>query len=122
MASRKSWDAHSDRWKREALRDGLTKKKWDAWLRLSATTRKATDPREYARGVSVRDQIRKKLEAAALSNMTMHYPHGRRTTMALGVQEMTLAELKWTATASRAQIKKKASGKTGETRNPWWYR
>ncbi len=119
---RKRWDDHSARWKREAERQGLSKSRWDSWFKLSAKSRKIADPRKYAAGQSVADQRRATLEKRALSNMSAKFPTGRRSTMLLGIEEMTTAQLRWTANAGIAQLKTRARMKyaSGE-RNPWWY-
>lgn len=118
----KRWDEHSARWKREAEKAGLTKTRWDNWFKLSAKSRKLTDPRKYAAGESVAYQRRSQLETKAMSNMQLKFPVGRRATMRMGIEIMTSAQLRWTATATLGQLKSKARMKfpPGE-RNPWWY-
>lgn len=122
-APRKRWDDHSARWKRERTREGLSKARWDAWFKLSIRSRKVADPYRYARGESVAFQRRFAAEEKALANMKHHFPLGRESTMVLGVQSMTAAQLKWTATASGMAMRKRAKAKPmGGERNPWWYR
>ena len=122
-APRKKWDAHSERWKREQSKKGLTRAKWDAWFKLSAKSKAVADPYKYAQGVSVADQRRTSAEKAALDNMLTHHRAGREATMLLGIKAMTAKELRWTAKANGAQLRAKASIKMVEReRNPWWYR
>ena len=119
---RKKWDLHSERWKREKAKQGLTKSKWDSWFKLTKRSREITDPYQYAKGVSVATQRRQAGEQAALANMRAQFPSGRMGTMRLGVQEMTAEQLKWTAKASAAQMRRRSSVKPGQgERNPWWY-
>lgn len=118
---RKRWSEHSARWQRRAEREGLTKARWDRWLSLSPETRKTAPARAYAAGKSVARLRRETLERAALANMTAQIQDGRVATMRLGVAHMTVDQLRWTAGASSAQIRRRAGMKIGE-RNPWWYR
>ena len=121
-APRKKWDDHSARWKREQTRKGLTKSKWDSWFKLSAKSKKVADPYKYAAGMSVAEQRVVKAKAAALSNMRKHFPQARIGTVRLGIEEMTSEQLRWTANASAAQIRRRAAVKPQSgTRNPWWY-
>lgn len=62
----KPWGSHSDRWKRQKLREGLDPRKWDGWRRLAPGTRKDTSPEEYAKGKTIREQRRGPLESAAV--------------------------------------------------------
>lgn len=67
MASQvKPWDSHSDRWKRQKLREGLNPKKWDAWRKLAPASRRTTNPTAYAKGSTVREQRREPLVRAAI--------------------------------------------------------
>lgn len=119
---RKKWDDHSERWKREQTKKGLSKSKWDSWFKLSPKSKKVADPYKYAAGQSVAEQRVTKARAAALANMRRHFPQGRIGTMKLGIDQMTSEQLRWTATASGARMRKRASAKPGTgQRNPWWY-
>lgn len=121
-APRKKWDDHSDRWKRDQAKKGLSKSKWDAWFKLSAKSRQIADPYKYAAGMSVAEQRVTKAKANALANMRKHFPQGRVGTMTLGINEMTSEQLRWTAKATGAAIRKRAAVKPGSgVRNPWWY-
>lgn len=121
-APRKRWDEHSDRWKREKTRQGLDKRRWDNWFKLSAKSRKVADPYKYAKGESVREQRVNQLRSAAFRHMTSTFPQGRAATIRLGLEEMTNAQLRWTAKATASQLAGKARVKYVTARNPWWYR
>ena len=121
-APRKRWDEHSDRWKREKTRQGLTKSRWDRWFKLSPKSRKIADPYKYAKGESVREQLRSPLEQSAYVNFVTQFPTARMSTVRLGIAAMTPKQLKWTATANAAQIAGKARAKYTTGRNPFWYR
>lgn len=73
----KPFGEHSQRWQREQIRKGIDPKKWDRWRKLSPKTRKATNPADYAKGATVRDQIRKPLlDAATRRLMAIHQVRG----------------------------------------------
>ena len=73
----KPFGDHSQRWQKEQLRKGVDPKKWDRWRKLSPKSRKATNPTDYARGTTVRDQIRKPLlDAATRRMMAIHQGRG----------------------------------------------
>lgn len=73
----KPFSEHSRRWQREQLRKGIDPKKWDRWRKLSPKSRKATSPFEYAKGTTVRDQLRKPLlDAATRRLMVIHQTRG----------------------------------------------
>jgi hypothetical protein len=119
---RKKWDEHSTRWKREQTQKGLSKSKWDSWFRLSEKSKKVADPYKYAAGMSVAEQRITKAKSAALANMLKHFPQARMGTVQLGIEEMTSEQLRWTAKATAAQIRRRAGAKVQPgTRNPWWY-
>ncbi len=123
-APRKNWDSHSERWKREKEKQGLSRSKWDSWFKLSAKSRATTDPYKYARGQSVADQRRVKLEKEALAHLKRSRPHGRVSMMQLGVSTMTTEELKWTIKATPMQLSKRAQNRSlinDAGINPWWY-
>lgn len=67
----KPFGDHSQRWQREQLRKGIDPKKWDRWRKLSPKSRKATNPYEYAKGTTVRDQLRRPLLDAATRRLLM---------------------------------------------------
>lgn len=73
----KPFGDHSQRWQREQLRKGIDPKKWDRWRQLSPKVRKATNPSEYAKGSTVREQLRKPLlDAATRRLMAAHQVRG----------------------------------------------
>jgi hypothetical protein len=120
---RKSWDEHSPRWKREKTKQGLSKERWDGWRKLAVKTRRETDPVKYARGQTVADIRRETLESAAMKHMINTLgSRVRRSTIIQGVSIMSSEELRFAGTASRDQLKKRASRKmSGTARNPFWY-
>lgn len=54
---------HSDRWQRNAEKQGMSPARWNAWRNLSPSSRKDTTPGAYAQGQSVRDQVRESLSS-----------------------------------------------------------
>lgn len=73
----KPFGEHSQRWQREQLRKGIDPKKWDRWRKLSPKARKATNPTEYAKGTTVREQLRNPLlDAATRRLLVMHQARG----------------------------------------------
>lgn len=73
----KRFGDHSQRWQRDALRKGIDPNKWDRWRKLSPATRKATNPTDYAKGKSVRAQLRDPLlHMAATKVLAMHNIRG----------------------------------------------
>jgi hypothetical protein len=120
----KKWDDHSPRWQREKSRKGLNKNRWDAWLKLSDTTRKQSDPRKYAAGQSIAEQKRERKEREAVKKIESAATRkGRSSTVAHNVHRMTDADLDWTLKASPEAIRKRASMSkiVGYIKNPWWY-
>lgn len=75
----KSFGDHSPRWQREQLRKGIDPKKWDRWRKLSPKTRKSTNPFDYAKGQTVREQIRKPLLDAATRRVLATHQARRAT-------------------------------------------
>jgi hypothetical protein len=65
----KRFKDHSPRWQRDALRKGIDPAKWDRWRKLSPKIRRATNPTDYASGVSVRAQLRTPLLNAATNKL-----------------------------------------------------
>lgn len=49
----KRFGEHSQRWQKEARAQGISPTKWNKWRRLSESTRKATNPTDYAKGKTV---------------------------------------------------------------------
>jgi hypothetical protein len=123
MAAYKPWDDHSARWKASQRRKGLTPKRWDAWLKLSASTRRATNIEKYALGVSVKDQKRQGLLDAALANTKKQ--HGSKVEdwrVRRGLRKMSNDQLRWTAKASKAALVNRAKRRMGPGEiNLWWY-
>lgn len=120
-APRKSWDDHSDRWKRDQTRKGLSRSKWDSWFKLSPKSRKITNPYEYAKGRSVAEQRLTSARKAAFDNMVKQV-NGRIGTIRVGVEMMTAEQLRWTAKANAQQIRRRAGMKMANGKyNPWWY-
>ncbi len=119
---RKRWADHSPRWKREASRDGMTPQRWDRWLRLKTDVKAETDPRRYAAGVPIPTLIHEYLSPKATDRMLQMKATARLSTIAAGVEEMTIAQLRWTIKAPAQDISRRARRKypPGE-RNPWWY-
>lgn len=120
----KRFAAHSPRWQREARQQGLDPRRWDHWFRLSAKTRKIVPIKRYASGETVREIVRSILTAAALRNFRAKIGSIRQQTVELGLGEMTLGQLRWTAKARASQIVDRARVKpeSDNARNPWWYR
>lgn len=123
-APRKRWDDHTPKWQRQATREGMTRARWDAWFSLSAVTRKKTDPRQYAKGITVATQRRTAQENAAADRMSELRASASQTTIRKGVAIMTARQLRWTIKAKDFLIRKRASMPAsvyGLPRNPWWY-
>lgn len=73
----KPFGDHSQRWQREQIRKGIDPKKWDRWRKLSPKVRKATSPFEYAKGNTVRTQLRRPLlDAATRRLLAVHQVRG----------------------------------------------
>jgi hypothetical protein len=120
-APRKSWDDHSDRWKRQAKREGLTPGRWNRWLRLSPKTRKETNPREYAKGESVPRQRRTKLEKGVIERLNQ-FRGIRKSTVQHNVESLADKDLKWLNNAPVDDIRERAGRKRfSGTSNPWFY-
>ncbi len=123
MAAYKRWDDHSVRWKKAQERKGLTPKRWDAWLKLSAATRRQTNIEKYALGVSVSDQKRQGLLDAALANTKKQ--HGSKAEdwrIRRGLRKMSNDQLRWTAKASKTALVNRAKRRMGPGEiNLWWY-
>lgn len=122
--SYKRWEDHSPRWQREQSRNGLDKKRWNAWLKLSEKTRRTSDPVKYAAGTSVASQSRERKEATVVARLMKMSHKARLATIKAQVQRMTSKDLDWTLKATDGQIAARASRRKidGYIRNPWWYR
>jgi hypothetical protein len=121
----KKWEDHSPRWQREQTRKGLSKNRWNAWLKLSDKTRKATDPSQYASGKSIADQRReRKIQQAVQKVKSANSQAARTSVIQRNVRKMSDKDLDWTLKASPKQIRERASKKhvQGYPTNPWWYR
>ena len=119
----KRWEDHSPRWQRQAKREGLTPQRWNGWLKLSDKTRKETDPRKYAAGVSVAGQrVERKREAAVNAIRKAMGLRQRKSVIENNVNQMKESDLDWTNKATARQIRQRAAMKKvpGYTRNPWW--
>lgn len=120
----KKWDDHSPRWQREQSRKGLDKGRWNAWLKLSDSTRKGTDPRKYAAGQSIAGQRRERKEQEAVRRIQSSASRkARSSTISHNVHRMSDADLDWTLKASPQSIRKRAAMAkvSGYPKNPWWY-
>lgn len=123
MAVKKPWDDHSPRWKREKERQGLSKARWDSYLKLSPSSKRIADPYKYAAGESVADQRRALAVEAAYANMQSELGISKRSaSINKNLAAMSSEELRRTAKASRAQLKRWAGKKVPPgSRNFWWY-
>lgn len=123
-APRKRWDDHSAKWRRQAIIDGLSKARWDAWFNLSPSARKDTDPRRYAAGQSVAQQRRSTIENAVTDKMLSLSAESSERTIRKGIAEMSSRQLRWTLKADAHRIRRRATQGPSDTttRNPWWYR
>lgn len=120
----KKWEDHSPRWQREQSRKGLDKSRWNAWLKLSESTRKHSDPSKYAAGQSIAGQRRERKEQQAVTKIqSLASRTARTSTIAHNVRRMSDADLDWTLKASPNTIRKRASMRkvSGYVKNPWWY-
>lgn len=73
----KRFKDHSPRWQREALKRGVDPKRWDHWRSLSPKTRRVTNPTDYAKGQTVRAQVRGPLlDAASRKVLAIHNIRG----------------------------------------------
>lgn len=120
----KKWEDHSPRWQRDQSRKGLDKSRWNAWLKLSGSTRKQTDPRKYAAGQSIAGQKRERKEQEVIRKIQSSASRtARPSTIAHNVRKMSDTDLDWTLKASPQAIRKRASMPkvSGYIKNPWWY-
>jgi hypothetical protein len=115
-AAWKSWGDHSDRWKKNARREGLDPNRWNRWRRLSPKTRKDTNPRNYAKGESIARQKRSKLEENVIKRMKEN-PFARDSTIRHNVEKLTNRDLHWAEKASGEALRHRAAGSSS-----WWYR
>lgn len=127
VTQRKRFAEHSARWQREAKRDGISPKRWDAWLKLSDKSRRESDPRRYAKGESVAAQrMDTKREQAATKILQAFAVDARVSTVRRGVQGMSNAELNAVLKRSGIKLKDfvrtKARVSVPGKLNPFWYR
>jgi len=118
----KRYEDHSERWKKQAQRDGITPERWNGWLRLSNKTRENTNPRSYGAGISIATQrVERKRELARKAMYRARKNVGRASYIDNNVRLMTEKELDWTISASTQQIRLKAQQKSvpGHGFNPW---
>src|SRR5215471_10544752 len=119
----KKWEDHSPRWQRENSRKGLDKSRWNAWLKLSESTRKQSNPSSYAAGQSIAGQLRERKEKEAAKRIQASASRkARLSTIEHNVHRMSNADLDWTLKASPQAIRKRASMPkvSGYPKNPWW--
>lgn len=119
----KSWDEHSERWKRDQAKAGLSKQRWNSFLKLSDKSQRSADIRQYAKGFSVGEQRKEKARSIAAEKITSSR-FGNDYVSRKGVDSMTAAQLRWTANATPDQIRARArnSKYIVNNRNPWWYK
>lgn len=117
----KRWEDHSPRWQREHAKAGESAKRWNGYLKLSEKSQKAAEPRRYAQGESVAEQRRSGYESAAFHTMAVEMM-GREASVRESLENMTTAQLRWTATATAAQISARARDKRYRNENgrPIW--
>jgi hypothetical protein len=122
MAIRKRWEDHSLRWQREHTQRGESRSRWNAYLKLSAKTRRTVDPNAYAKGISVPRFMAAETYRSAYVKMTEDM-FGRVRTVVKGLALMTAEELSWTARASDEAISRRARNQNyiRQGVNPWWY-
>lgn len=121
----KRFEQHSQRWQREARKEGLTPQRWNGWLRLSDKTRKETDPRKYAAGHGIAAQrVERKQQLAERAIMRAAGNRGRKSSVHRNVGKMREGDLDWTIKTGPENIRKRASLKSvpGYAFNPWMYR
>lgn len=125
MARRyKRFEEHSERWQKQARKEGVKPERWNSWLKLSESTRKTTDPRKYGVGQSIAAQRIERKRTKAEQSIAAKRKHGRKSVIRHNVARMTEKDLDWTIRASAQQLSQRASAKTvsGYASNPWWYR
>ena len=129
----KTWMEHSPSWRSKASAEGATRQRWDAWLKLSPTARKATSQRDYATGLTFTEAKRKHLKRITFLKMRKLSPrYIKDATINKRIESMSDDDLKWTADASLSEIKKRSAIQTKDRkfpdyqdaneRNVWWYR
>lgn len=128
MARRyKRFEEHSERWQKQARKEGIDSTRWNGWLKLSEKSRKESDPRKYGAGQSIGTQRieRKRAKAEQRINAARQGVERRRQSVVhYNVGRMMEKDLDWTMQATPQQIRERASKKTvpGYDSNPWWYR
>ncbi len=86
----------------------MTPRRWDAWFKLSAKTRKETDPRAYAKGVTVAVQRRERAESVAIARLSRLSYKSRVATIRQNVKQMTTTELRRILNMSDSDVKRRA--------------
>lgn len=92
----KRFGEHSQRWQREARKQGMTARKWNKWRKLSEPTRKATNPYDYSKGKTVTAfRTEKKQQAVydSLANVHKDNAKFRPRTVRERVKQMSLEQL-----------------------------
>lgn len=125
-STRKPFRSHSERWQREAIRDGVDPKRWDRWTELSEKSRANSDPRKYAQGQSVPAQQRELKVSDLSAKINQAMPNiGDRTAgrIAKRLPSRELNKLaKMDPNKRPAYIRKRAAMRPepGQS-NPYWY-
>lgn len=131
MAQVKRFEDHSERWKREARKDGIDAKKWNAWRNLSAKSRKATSPREYAQGKTVRTQIRDTRVRDAVNRVVRAANPDNfvnRAKLTRNIADLPMSEInKVNSFATDADLRRymkqrNIKAKSDGTSSPYWYK
>jgi hypothetical protein len=127
VTQRKTFEQHSERWQREARRDGITPSRWNRWIRLSDKTRRATDPRKYAQGESVAKQrLNTKREQAAAKILSVFKDSARAAAVRRGVQSMSTTQLNGVLRRDGSKlvehVRQQARKNIPGQRNPFWYK
>jgi ribosomal protein S19 len=131
----KRFDEHSERWKKAARRKGIDPSRWDHWRKLSAKTRRVTNPTDYATGQSVRTQIRTPLLNAAVARVVAVHngqrhvavrPTAVRRNLDHPQAGMTNARLRRIIAMSPVQLAREidrslARNYASGERSPYWY-
>lgn len=96
MASQvKRFGEHSQRWQREARRQGVTPAKWNKWRRLSPASRKVSNPTDYSKGKTVVQFRTEKRDQAVFDSLNLAHKGKekyRPRTVRKRVGEMSVAQ------------------------------
>lgn len=136
----KKFSDHSARWQREKTKAGVTPQKWNAWDKLTPKSKKVTNPTEYGKGESVRDQVRAPLVAAAAAAVVAaqvaggsRRDNGKPLDIAVAKKNLnhpkahvSAAKLRKIAGMSRADLTEMIDEANSrhyddDTRSPFWY-